>query len=505
MSDRQQAPQQSEIAKVVILGGGTAGWITAALLAQQRPELSITLIESKTIGTIGVGEATIPPILDLLSALDIDLTDFIKATNATFKLGIEFQNWKKMGHSYMHPFGVLGQSNSGLPFYDHWVADSHYSNQHGLMNYSPAAVMARHNKFHVPSNAPNTPIAGARYALHFDASLVANFLQKYAVKKSVTHIQAKVESVQHQGAVISSLALDDGRTIEGDLFIDCTGFAALLVGKTLGSEFEDWSHLLTVNRAVTFATKNEDDIPAYTKSIAHAFGWSWHIPLQHRTGNGYVFDQHMCDDNTALQTLIKQVNQAPQTEPRFIDFKTGVRPQSWIGNCIAIGLSAGFLEPLESTAIHMITRSIKLLLRYFPTHKHQPVLSSQFNRLLYTDFVEIRNFLLLHYVLSEREDSAFWQHYKQLELPEELDHIIELFKARGELYINSDRLFVNDNWYAIFEGMNVRPQEPSALITATAQQNMHTFLAQIPNAITSAVEQLPTHSDFIKRHCAADK
>ncbi len=500
--------QDTNVQKIVIVGGGTAGWITAAVLSKERPDLSVTLIESQKIGTIGVGEATIPPILDLLNTLQIDLTSFIKATNATFKLGIEFQNWKKVGHSYLHPFGAVGQSNTGLPFYDHWLAstqdqslNSHQT--HALMDYSPAAKMCQQNKFYVPSNAPNTPIEAARYALHFDANLVAKYLKEYAIEKAVEHIDAKVEKVHQQNGIITHLLLDNDNTINGDFFIDCTGFAALLIGQTQGTDFEDWSHMLTVNRAVTFPTKVKNTIPVYTRSVAHKYGWSWHIPLQHRTGNGYVFNSELCDDQTALQTLVKQVGEQPLQPPRFVDFKTGVRPKSWQGNCVAVGLSSGFLEPLESTAIHMITRSIKLLLRYFPTRKSQPVLSSQFNKILYEDYIEIRNFLLLHYALSERTDSEFWLHYQQLKLPAELTFLIDLFKERGALHINSDRLFVNDNWYAIFEGMNIRPRETSSLLSASAQAGMNNLMTGIPSAIDAAVNQLPSHNDFIKRHCGA--
>ncbi len=492
------------IKKFVILGGGSAGWFTAAVLAYQYKdsEISIELVESDQIGIIGVGEATIPPFLDALRSIEIDPIDFIRATQSTFKLGIKFTDWRRKDHSYLHPFGQLGQDFYSQSFYQCWLKLKQQGYQKPLMTFSPSAVMSDYNKFAFPNQVPNSPIQASAFALHLDARLAAKYFRDYAEKLAVKRTEGLVNNVAlDERGFVQHLTLNDGKQVKGDFFFDCSGFRSIILGKAMGVEFEDWSKYLTVDKAVTVQTSGEEDYPAFTESKAQDFGWSWRIPLQHRTGNGYVFDSQYCTVEEATKTLLDNVKGKPITEPQLVHFKTGIMQQSWKNNCIGIGLAAGFLEPLESTAIHMITRGIKQFIRMIPKQMHDKVLVAEYNRRMRRDFEEIRDFLVIHYCTTEREDTEFWSYYKKMKRDDGLTHKLKLFSSRGLIIAGEDDLFLNDNWYAVLEGMGVRAESYDPLLDQINFEEIEVLLRQIPDSIVKATEALPRHKEFLDKFC----
>lgn len=496
------------INSIVILGGGTAGWLSAAILSHELASLPIEihLVESESIGTIGVGEATIPPFLDVLRSINIDEADFIRKTQATFKLGIRFENWLVKNHDYTHPFGQIGQPVGSIPFFDIWQQAYQQNLAKPFEDYSPAATMIQNGRFYVPSNAPNTPIEAAAYALHLDAGLAAKYFRQYAEQNGVKRTEGKVIQSHMEKDLIESLEVQTSSELvllKGDFFIDCSGFRSELIGKTLNSKFTDWSHLLPVDRAVTIQSRDTKLSPV-TVSRAQDFGWSWHIPLQHRMGNGYVFDSSLCPDDIALDTLHKNLSGEALTEPRFLNFTTGFRQQSWKSNCLAVGLSAGFLEPLESTAIHMITKSLKVFLKLFPHQIDAPELAFEFNRQMTEAFTEIRDFLVFHYCTSRRSDTEFWQKVTDVDMPESLKVKIQLLKLRGWIEPDAANLFKQVNWHAVAAGMSFLPEHASPLIESIDRKWGDALIQELPKKLQSACDHLPSHADFIKQHCPAN-
>ncbi|MBT0585902.1 tryptophan halogenase family protein [Alteromonas oceanisediminis] len=496
----------TRIQHVVILGGGTAGWLSAAVLSHtlRHRSIQVTLVESDQIGTIGVGEATIPTFVDTLRSLGIDEADFIRRTQASFKLGIRFDDWLSQGQSYLHPFGQVGQPVNHLDFFHYWQSAYQRQQAAPFEQYSPAAHMIAHNRFYVPQNAAGTPIQGAAYALHIDAGLAAQFFREYAEKRGVSRIEGKVTRVGHHiNHDISHLEIERSKGTEkvaGDLYIDCSGFAARLIGTEMDSRFTDWSDFLPVNRAVTVQTTVGELAPV-TVAKAQPYGWSWHIPLQHRTGNGYVFSRQDCDDETALNTLLRQVAGECVNEPRFINFTNGFRSQSWKGNCVAIGLASGFLEPLESTAIHLVSKSLRQLLKLFPETTDCAALASEYNRVLSEDYNEIRDFLVFHYCTTQRDDTLFWQRLRENPLPDTLQHKIALLKNNGWVDTPSQCLFQAVSWYAIASGMQTLPMRDFSLCDPAGTAQAQTLLQTLPKHIQRSVEPLPRHRDFIEKHC----
>ncbi|AWL10678.1 Tryptophan 7-halogenase [Saliniradius amylolyticus] len=498
----------AKIQHITILGGGTSGWLSAAILSYQfrHQPVRITLVESEQIGTIGVGEATIPPFLDVLSSIGIDQFDFIRQTQSTFKLGIRFSGWLEQTDAYMHPFGQLGQPLFHQDFYQCWLKSYQAGNNSPLMAHSPAAVLAEAGGFMMPAMVKNHPMQASAYALHIDATLAARYFRNHAEKLGVERVEGRVEQVLcHENGHVSQLLLSDGSAVGGQLFLDCSGFSALISGQTLGAEFEDWSEFLTVNEAVTIQSEPFPEPPSYTESKAQAYGWSWHIPLQHRTGNGYVYDNRYIDSESAAQTLLEQLPTPPLSDPRRIRFRTGIRPSPWLGNCVAIGLAAGFLEPLESTAIHMVTRGVKHLLRLLPDRAFNPVLQEEYNRRMRRDFEEIRDFLVLHYCKNQRSDSEFWCYYQRMNLPERLEKKLTLFEENGGLIPGEDDLFTANNWYAVLEGLRVRPRRMSPLSEDIPVTRLEPLLQQIRQSLTDGARAMPSHRAFIDQHCPATK
>ncbi|MCC2617304.1 tryptophan 7-halogenase [Aestuariibacter halophilus] len=492
---------------IVIAGGGTAGWMAAATLGNifSASDTQITLIESSQIGTIGVGEATIPPFIAVIESLGIDLVDFIQHTQSSFKWGIQFVDWHTRGQSYFHPFGTLGQSIDGHDFFQCWLKSQTSDHPLPLMAHSKEAALAEHGAFFKPHEAANTPLASAQFALHVDASLVVKYLKRFAMAKGVRHIDAKIAQVKtHPSGDIAALQLDNGQQIEGDFFIDCTGFGGLLIEQTLASGYHDWRMFLPCNKAVTVPTAVSQPLNPFTIATARDAGWTWKIPLQHRTGNGYVFADDFCDDQQALDCLLSSVEEAPLDEPRFIPFRTGVRKQPWKANCLALGLAQGFLEPLESTAIHLVSKSLALFVRMFPSAGNNDILRNEFNRRVQQDYEEIRDFLILHYCETQRDDTDFWRWCQHdMPIPDSLQHKLAFFRHAGGLIPGVETLFQPTSWYAVFNGMGVQPQGYNPTLDALDAERLNLSLQRGAQGIAALAAQQPSHADFLRTYCPA--
>lgn len=494
--------------KIVIVGGGSAGWIAAAVLSHQlHPSVcSVELIESEEIGTIGVGESTIPPFIALIRNLGIDEAHFISQTQASFKLGISFADWKQKGETYFHPFGVIGKRFDLHEFYQCWLKSTHNNSPYPLMDFSPTAIMAKHNRFFLPEKAQQTPIGGGAYALHIDAKLAADYFRRFAEARGITRTEGLVNQVvQDERGFIQKLVLADGREIAGDFFIDCTGFRALLIEKTLGVGLRDWSNYLPCDRAVVTQTENLGATKPYTRASAQDAGWIWHIPLQHRSGRGYVYSSKFCSDEEARTTLLNNLDGDMLIEPRVIPFRTGVRDEIWKNNCISLGLASGFIEPLESTAIHLVTRGLDFFLRFFPDRDCAASHIKEYNRRMVADYEEIRDFIVLHYAMTNREDTPFWRWYKNIELPVSLQERIDLFKEHGVLRDGNEELFRSPSWHAVYEGMGVRPKKYCPRVDNLDFTAVQTTLKQAVEMIEDVVQKLPTHDEFLREFCPAPK
>ena len=494
--------------KICIVGGGTAGWIAAALMGEhfKGGMAQIELVESDDIGTIGVGESTVPPFLQLLAKLGVNEQEFIQKTQASFKLGIQFRDWLHKDHSYYHPFGAIGMPLDLSDFYQVWLKARGGGYTRPLQDFAPASVMAEQGRFTLPFKAPRTPVAGAAYALHVDAKLVARFLREFAEAKGVKRTEGIVDQViTRNDGFVERLRLLDGREVEADFFIDCSGFRSLLIGKTLGVGLEDWTHWLPCDRAIAVQTENVGPPPLYTLAHAQDFGWRWRIPLQHRTGNGYVFCSRYLSDDEATATLMSQVEGEPVVTPMPVPFKTGVRERVWDKNVLSLGLASGFIEPLESTAIHLIYRGMDFFFRYLPWTDCDPALAGEYNRRMYADYAEIRDFIILHYCTTQRDDTAFWRECATMEPPAELKRRIELFRVNGTLVEGLDELFRPPSWQSVMEGMGVRPQGWHPLVDRIETPDLPRHMDEAADRLAAAVAGLPTHGDFLARHCPAPR
>lgn len=501
-------PTQDPIKKIVIVGGGTAGWIAAATLGNifKDSTLTIELVESEEIGIIGVGEATIPPLLASIRSLGIDEVEFIQATQASFKWGIKFEDWHTQGESYFHPFGSVGRSIDGHDFYQCWLKSQAEGDSTPLMAHSPEAMLSEQGRFFLPFNAMHTPLANAQYALHLDSALVGKYLRKFAENLGVTRIEGKVERVETTASGdIDRVILVSGQALQGDFFIDCSGFKGLLIEQTLQSGYADWSEYLPCNRAVTVQTENVGAPPPYTVATARDAGWTWRIPLQHRTGNGYVFCDKFCTDQQAIDTLLSSVQGPILSEPRVIPFVTGIRKKVWNRNCLALGLAQGFLEPLESTAIHLVSKTLALFVRMFPDNKRDQIQIDEFNRRVLADYQEIRDFLVLHYCTTQRSDTPFWRHCATMSIPKTLQQKIDFFSVAGGLIPGVEELFQPTSWYAVFTGMGVVPQRYNPTVDALDYTKLQLSLQRGQQAIMQVVQQQPTHAAFLQQYCPAPK
>lgn len=499
------ASQFAPISKVCIVGGGSAGWMTAAALSDALgPRVDITLIESEMIGTVGVGEATIPPIRYFNQRLGIDEATFIRETAGSFKLGIEFVDWRQLGHSYFHPFGQHGAEFDQVPFYHYWMRESLAGRIDGpIDDFSMAWAMSKAGKFAPPLPDRRQIQSTYDYAYHFDATLYARFLRGYSEQRGVTRVEGKVVDVtlDSESGAIASVTLEDGRAFEAELFIDCSGFRGLLIEEALEAGYDNWQHWLPCDRAVAVPSARGDTIPPYTRSTAKPAGWQWRIPLQHRTGNGYVHCSAYVSEDEATETLVSSIEGELLAEPRTLCFVTGKRRAFWAKNCVSIGLSAGFMEPLESTSLHLIQYGILRLLALFPDSEMSPLLAEEYNRQTAAEYERIRDFLILHYKATERDDSELWRYCAAMEIPESLQYKIDHFRNYAMLVSDERELFNNPSWIAVYLGQGIVPKRAPAIAQLRKEVPVPDRFAAISKAMQDAVAQMPAHADFLAQHC----
>lgn len=494
------------IKNLVILGGGTAGWMTAAMMARSLAgTVDITLVESDQIGTVGVGEATIPPILNFNRALGLDEAEFLRATNGTIKLGIQFENWSRPGESYMHAFGSIGKNFPFCDFHHFWLRSRASGLGGSYWDFSLNYQAAKQNKFAHLANIPNTNLPGLSYAYHFDAALYAQYLRRYSESKGVKRVEGKVSDVRcnHDSGHVEDLALENGQVIEGDLFVDCSGFVGLLIDKAVGSEYESWSQWLPCDRAMAIPSESADSIPPYTRSIAHACGWQWQIPLQHRTGNGLVYSSSHWSDEQAREVLLGNLPGKPLAEPRVIPFRTGHRREQWKKNVVSLGLASGFLEPLESTSIHLVQSGATRLVKCFPHRGIRAEEVAEFNRQSRVEMERIRDFIILHYKANQRGDSDFWRHCESMEIPQSLQHKIELFRTTGKVFRDYEDLFTEVAWQQVLIGQGVLPEDHHVIADGLSDVQLDDLLQSLKTLIQGTVKQLPTHEAFLSSLLAA--
>jgi tryptophan halogenase len=498
---------QPRLKQIVIAGGGSAGWMTAAALSSMLDpkDVSITLVESDEIGTIGVGEATIPDIINFNRMLGLDERDFMKATNATFKLGIEFIDWGRKGDKYIHPFGAHGVDMKGLDFHNYWLHERAAGSPYPIEQYSLCAVAASQGKFVLPDPNPRSLLSHIRYAYHFDATLYARFLRAFAQARGVNRVEGKIQRVVQapESGNIEALQLDGERVVSGDFFFDCTGFRSLILGTVLGVPFVDWSHWLPCNSALAVPCRHAGPLLPYTRSTARAAGWQWRIPTQQRTGNGHIYCREFISDDEATATLLANLDGEALAEPRQIRFTAGHRKTFWAKNCIAIGLAAGFLEPLESTSIYLIQEGISRFISLFPDATLPDVVRDEYNRHMRTEFEQVRDFIILHFSATERDDTPFWNHCRTMSIPDTLRLKIELFRTAARVFRYEEELFAKPSWVAVMIGQNIVPRQHDPIVASLPHAMVHESLESMRVAMAQAAGAMPTHEEFIRRYCAS--
>jgi len=496
---------ESALKQIVIVGGGTAGWMAAAAFARfLGPTYNIRLIESDDIGTVGVGEATIPAIQLFNQNLGIDENEFVRATQGSFKLGIEFVDWTEPGHRYIHAFGQVGRPLGLLPFHHYWLRHHQQGGTSSLWDHAPTALAAAGNRFARPVDKPGSLPSGVAYAYHFDAGLYAAFLRQYAEARGVLRTEGQVVDValSSETGFVESVKLATGETVNGDFFIDCSGFRGLLIEQALHSGYEDWSNYLPCNRALAVPCASVDPLTPYTRSTAREAGWQWRIPLQHRTGNGYVYCSDFISDADATNTLMSNLDGKSLAEPRQLRFVTGKRRQIWKKNVVALGLSSGFLEPLESTSIHLIQSGIAKLLNYFPTLGFQQADIDGFNGEMDFEFNAIRDFIILHYKATNRP-GAFWKQCREMPIPDSLAAKIDLFKANGRIVRFNEELFTELGWLQVMWGQGLRPEGYHPLADQLTHEQLNEFMAVSHKHAAHVASQMPDHKAYIAANCAA--
>jgi tryptophan halogenase len=497
------------ISRIVIVGGGTAGWMTAAALIKnlRGGRYTVDLVESEEIGTVGVGEATIPSIIEFNNSLQINEAEFMRATQASIKLGIEFVDWTRAGHTFIHPFGFYGVQMEGIYFHNFWLR--HHANggklHYDLFNSNSAAAIA--GRFQLPSRTPPSPLPSLGYAYHFDAGLYAGFLRKFAEKLGVRRHEGKVVHVQQRASdgFVESVKLADGRVIEGDLFIDCSGFRGLLIEQTLGAGYEDWTEWLPCDRAMAVPCDRVAQTTVATRSTAREAGWQWRIPLQHRTGNGYVYCSAFLGDDEAARLLLGRLDGTPRAEPRPLRFVTGRRKEIWKKNVVAIGLSSGFLEPLESTSIHLILSTISRLLFMFPGDGFAPATIAAFNKFARDELEEVRDLLVMHYNVNERDDSPFWKHCKTIRRPDSLETRLQLYRENAAIMPRLSEIFREPSWFAVFTGQNVFPRSYHPFADLPSDAELDRRMTLMASDVQKRVMAFPTHDEFLREYCPAER
>ncbi|HEV8406887.1 MAG TPA: tryptophan halogenase family protein [Sphingomicrobium sp.] len=498
MSDRPKL-------RVIIVGGGTAGWMTAAALMKLlKGRCSVHLVESEAIGIVGVGEATLPHIRGFNERLGINEAKFMAATRATFKLGIEFRDWGRAGDSYIHPFGTFGSGKSTIPFHHYWSRLRDMSETAAeIGEYSMAVTMAYMNRFARPDPDPDRIDSTFNYAYQFDATLFAPYLRAIAEQLGAKRTEGRIVDVELDGESgdVRRVRLETGDALEGDLFVDCSGFVSLIIGRALAEPFEDWSQWLPCDRAVAMPCRTRTALTPYTSAIAMPAGWRWRIPLQHRTGNGYVYSSAFTSDDEARSLLVEAVEGEPIAEPRVLKFKAGRRSRSWVGNCVAVGLSSGFLEPLESTSIYLIQAAISTLVELFPERRISPLDRDEFNRLIDLEYDRIRDFLILHYHATQRSDSAFWDHVRTMQVPGTLHEKIELFRRRGRVAKYREGVFLDASWIAVYLGQQVIPEGRDIRADLPPADALAHSMEALRAEIRTTSKRMPDHRGYIERYC----
>lgn len=499
--------KDNSIKDILIVGGGTAGWMAAAALSHvyKNQQCRIRLIESDQIGTVGVGEATIPVIQKFNQMLGIDENDFIQHTQGTFKLGIQFVDWGSLGNSYIHPFGSYGMNMGYLSFYHYWLRLAARQQTQNPGEYSITIQAALRGRFMPPANIPNSPLSQISYAYHFDASLYAKYLRNFSQQRGVERIEGEITQVvlRADDGYVDKVVLKNGESLSAQLFIDCTGFRGLLIEQAMNTGYDDWSHWLPCDTAVTVPSKNIAPPLPYTRSTAQRAGWQWRIPLQHRTGNGHVFcSKYMCDDD-AKRMLLDNVEGEALADPRFIRFKTGMRRKFWNKNCVAMGLASGFLEPLESTSIHLIQSSISKLIALLPTADVNQENIDKYNELLTAEYIFVRDFIILHYKVSQRSDSEFWNYCRHMQVPDSLQRKLNLYESSGRLFRDNNELFDEVSWFAVMQGQGLRPRDYHPLANQIETEEFHHIMHEVKAVVQRAADAMPTHADYIAKHCAA--
>jgi tryptophan halogenase len=499
--------ESRNIKRVAIVGGGSAGWMAAAALSNAlRGGCRIELVESEEIGIVGVGEATIPPIRLFNQSLGIDENDFIRATQGSFKLGIEFVDWARRGHRYFHPFGTYGVDFDAVPLHHYWLRERARGDTTSLDDLCMAWAAASRGRFGPPNPDRRTIESTFDYAYHFDAGLYGRFLRSYAEARGVVRTEGKVVDVQLRGddGFIEALTLADGRRIEAELFIDCSGFRGLLIEEALETGYEEWTQWLPCDRAVAVPCRGaRGGFTPYTRSTAREAGWQWRIPLQHRVGNGYVFCSRFVSDGRAAETLLANLDGEALAEPRVLRFTTGRRKLGWNRNCVSLGLASGFMEPLESTSIHLVQTAITRLLALWPDRDFDPLCAAEFNRITREEYERIRDFLILHYKLTERDDSELWRYCTAMEVPDSLQYKIDQFRRTGRIVANNLELFQNASWLAVHIGQLNWPERYDPLADERPDVDAKRYLDNIRTVAVEAAERMPTHEAWVARHCKA--
>lgn len=494
--------------RILIVGGGSSGWMSAALLARLFQGMyDVTLVESEEIGTIGVGEATIPAIKKYNELLGLEENEFMARTQASFKLGIQFENWLRKDQSYIHGFGVIGQDWEWLRCHHYWLKAHAMGRAEDFAAYSINTAAALENKFvRAQTQMGDSPLAHVAHAFHLDASLFAKFLSGYAQERGVRRVEGKVVDVKLRGedGFIESVQLADGQVLEADLFLDCSGFRGLLIEGALKTGFVDWSHWLPCDSALAVPCTRSENFTPYTRSIAHGSGWQWRIPLQHRTGNGHVYAKDFISDDEAASILLGNLDGEAMADPLQVRFKAGKRTKLWNKNCVAVGLAGGFLEPLESTSLHLVQSGLIRLIRLFPDLEFDAGNIDEFNRQTDFEYERIRDFIILHYKATERDDTAFWNYCRTMEVPDTLRRKMDLWMANGRIFREDEELFSEESWIQVFIGQGMIPHGYDPQVNLKSDTQLTQYLSNIAAVIGKCVKVMPTHAEYVAKTCPAD-
>ena len=504
---KSESMEDVRIRKVVIVGGGTAGWMAAALLSKlMERQLEIRVIESDEIGIVGVGEATIPQIRNFNTVLALDEDEFLRKTYGTFKLGIEFRDWTRPGHSYHHAFGPVGGRDLGLvQFYHYWLKLHRMGLAGELGDYTFNFVAAHKNRFMRSANIENSPLSHIHYAFHFDASLYSKYLRGLAEQRGAVRTEGKiVETVLHpETGFVEAVVLANGTRVEGELFIDCSGFRGLLIEQALKTGYDDWSHWLPCNRALAVPCASVAKLTPFTRSTALEAGWQWRIPLQHRTGTGYVYCSDFVSDDEAAARLLGNLDGEALAEPRPLRFVTGMRRKFWNRNVVAVGLASGFMEPLESTSIHFIQSALGKLAAYFPDKRWNPVDIDTYNQLVQFEYVRARDFIMLHYLATERT-GPFWQRCREIPVPDTLRHKLDLFESTGRVHRDAEELFAEPSWVQVMVGQNVMPKSYHPMVDELTLDEIKRMVEGTRGVLERSADYMPDHREFVEKYCKAE-